>query len=687
MLSILNRFRPKRTPRKPEICSELEFLVEPLESRTLLSGNVSASLVGDHLVIKGDEFDNQVTLRFDNGNTVLVGQDATTINGQSTDFVVRTGSNTIEGNLLVRLRDGNDQFVIDDGISLQRSARILTGRGDDSVGIGASTIGRKLKVITYRGDDTVAMNGTTAHKVFISTHKGNDAVSIDDAQITRTLRGYTGSGDDAFVVRNSTTNRFRSHLGRGNDDLIVQDSNIAGSLKAKTKSGDDFVSIESNTIGGRNVVKTGSGDDSVQFTGNNVIAGKNKVKGGSGIDQIQLEDSTQVGRQITRRFETDTLDAAIVANRRDAAVTGALARATAAQEVLGAQQSSELALSVDFSQDVVSQSNGLLVANDPAFLIQGMTTPGAQVEIATDSDNLFNDGLTVADADGNFEFTVMLENEFDVADIQVRASDNGEQLTESASVFLATDATVRFETSLGNIDVELLAEAAPLTVRNFLNYLDRSEDLIVHRSPSNFVVQSGGFVLENGEVVDVVTDAPIDSEFDPANSNLRGTLSMALLRDQPNSGTSGWFFNTVDNAFLDANQHTVFGRVTESSLAVIDAINALPKFNLETLIQNTAFGETPLRNYTAFSETLTGTLSASADSTLLTGNGTMFTTEIPSDNQILINGQPFTVTQVLSDTSLLLATPNSTAFSDQTGNVNAVPTADNYLTIDVSRLN
>ena len=310
----------------------------------------------------------------------------------------------------------------------------------------------------------------------------------------------------------------------------------------------------------------------------------------------------------------------------------------------------------------------------------GATSPGAFVTLSVGDDNLFDDGGAIADEDGNFAFTLRLDGELQLTRISVRArSQAGEEVVETASIFFATERSVELETSLGNIEIELLAAEAPLTVENFLRYFNRNERLVVHRAPTNFVVQSGSFTFNDGQISSVQTEPAIPNEFDPVNSNLRGTVSVALLSGQPDSGTSGWFINTVDNAGLDSALHTVFGRISAESFEVLDAINGLPIFDLRELLGNSAFGETPLRNYSPFSDSLTGTVDTIQGEVLVTGQGTSFLSEVPPDNLVSIDGRTYSVERIISDTQLELTIPAESSISSSLASINAIPGEDNFV--------
>lgn len=123
---------------------------------------------------------------------------------------------------------------------------------------------------------------------------------------------------------------------------------------------------------------------------------------------------------------------------------------------------------------------------------------------------------------------------------------------------------MRFHTNQGDIDVQLLPDSAPLTAANFLRYVDRGayNDSFIHRSVLSFVIQ-GGHYYDGANVTAVPTDPPVQNEFKV--SNTRGALAMAKLSNDPNSATSQWFFNTVDNSSSLDYQNggfTVFGRIT-----------------------------------------------------------------------------------------------------------------------------
>ncbi len=156
--------------------------------------------------------------------------------------------------------------------------------------------------------------------------------------------------------------------------------------------------------------------------------------------------------------------------------------------------------------------------------------------------------------------------------------------------FQGSATVARMKTSLGVVDIQLFDSAAPLTVANFLNYVNSGvyNRSFIHRSVPGFVIQGGAIALTgtNNTLTTIVTNPPVTNEFSPSRPNVRGTIAMAKVSDDPNSATSQWFFNLGDNsATLDARNNggfTVFGQVIGKGMSVVDAIGALPLLSAST---------------------------------------------------------------------------------------------------------
>lgn len=133
---------------------------------------------------------------------------------------------------------------------------------------------------------------------------------------------------------------------------------------------------------------------------------------------------------------------------------------------------------------------------------------------------------------------------------------------------------VEFNTNFGAFEVELFDTQTPISVANFLSYANSGayDNTVIHRSINNFVIQGGGYLTTGAAIP---TSGTIVDEI--GISNLRGTIAYANT-GSPNSATSQWYFNTVDNTFLDTG-YTVFGQVRGTGMTIVDQINALPTVN------------------------------------------------------------------------------------------------------------
>lgn len=148
----------------------------------------------------------------------------------------------------------------------------------------------------------------------------------------------------------------------------------------------------------------------------------------------------------------------------------------------------------------------------------------------------------------------------------------------------ANNPIVFMQTNYGDIELELFINEAPITVANFLNYVhsDFYDGLIFHRVINEFMIQGGGFDQNYNQMP---TKNPIINESSNGLSNLRGTIAMARTAN-PNSATSQFFINQVDNPSLDnGDGYCVFGQVI-SGMATVDAIATVDTNNDDTPVEN-----------------------------------------------------------------------------------------------------
>jgi len=167
----------------------------------------------------------------------------------------------------------------------------------------------------------------------------------------------------------------------------------------------------------------------------------------------------------------------------------------------------------------------------------------------------------------------------------------------AGNLLAAENPRVLLNTSLGEIELELEAEKAPISVENFLGYVDSGfyDGTVFHRVIPGFMVQGGGF----GEGLNQKpTKAPIKNEADNGLHNVRGTVAMARTQNV-NSATSQFFINHRDNDFLDHGSrdfgYAVFAKVVRG-MDVVDQIAQVPTGNRATM-QNVPL--TPVKIITA----------------------------------------------------------------------------------------
>jgi cyclophilin family peptidyl-prolyl cis-trans isomerase len=152
-------------------------------------------------------------------------------------------------------------------------------------------------------------------------------------------------------------------------------------------------------------------------------------------------------------------------------------------------------------------------------------------------------------------------------------------VTAGVGLTAAGNPKVEMETSKGKIVIELFAGNTPVTVKNFLNYVDTKfyDGTIFHRVIPNFMIQGGGFTADMKRKS---AGAPIKNEADNGLKNDRGTIAMARTGD-PHSATAQFFINTINNDSLNHKSKTqqgwgyvVFGKVI-SGMDVVDAISSV----------------------------------------------------------------------------------------------------------------
>lgn len=148
-----------------------------------------------------------------------------------------------------------------------------------------------------------------------------------------------------------------------------------------------------------------------------------------------------------------------------------------------------------------------------------------------------------------------------------------------STMVFAENPKVLIKTNMGEIEAELYADKAPLSVANFLSYIKKGhyKNTIFHRVINNFMIQGGGF---DKDLKEIGTDKPIKNEAGNGLKNEVGTLAMARTSDV-DSATAQFFINIADNGFLDHRDNSpagfgyaVFGKVT-TGMPIVNKIKAV----------------------------------------------------------------------------------------------------------------
>ncbi|MCA9035226.1 MAG: peptidylprolyl isomerase [Planctomycetaceae bacterium] len=679
----------------------------PLEKRLLLAGNALVNVSGGNVSISGDADNNAIELTTIGGNVVVRGLQGTTINGNAGSLIVAENTDTLNGRLVVRLGEGNDSFLLSRSVIVNGSAVIDAGNGNDDIGSTGSTIRGSLEVHGRQGDNQISFSDSTVDgRLWIKTKRGSDIVSLKNVTVNGRLKIKTGAGEDGVSLDNVTVSDKTSiHTKNGADDVLIQNSTFNAHVKIRTRQNDDNVVLEGNTFRSTIHINTGRNIDNVVARGTNTFDGAFSVNSGDGHTNGSVGDAVEIAStnvfnssRSIRKAEGATAPPTVISTRIDDTTNGLVGLAAAADKAISDLLVTSVSdLTLDLSANTTVASTGdVLITRDENFVIAGTTTALSTVTLDTDGNGQFDNGTVTADENGNFSTTVTLtrrdlnttdtvENDqmsgFQQINIQSLDEAGGLQ-TATVKVDFVKNTVVQFVSNIGTYEVEMFDDLTPNTVANFLGYTDRYDGVIIHRSVTDFVIQGGGFTVNNGVVDAVQTDAPITNEFNSSASNIRGTLSMAQLGGDINSGTSQWFVNTVNNDGsgvnnLDSVPHTVFGRVIGEGMSVVDSIAALSKADLSSVTGVSALNETPLQStFTPLTRTITGTVSTTGGSTVVTGVGTRFTEELVSAlgntggsrSRISIDGTIYNVASISSDTELTLS---SSAITSST-NVNAL---------------
>ena len=268
-----------------------------LEPKRLLAGNVRANVQGEHIFIRGDQFDNQIRIDTnDNGFITIDGLNGTTINNRP--------SVVVENSVLV---SGEDRV----GSQFAGGLRVHLGPGDDAIDVDGIRLNDRSIIYGGLGNDEINVSNTEViDTAVVQTFTGDDNVVISNTLVTDTLFAFTLDGQDSLIVEDSIT-RGSAVLttGNGNDFLRLDSNQHVGATQiALTQDGDDAVEIENVNVGiGTLEVYTGQGDDTA--AGNLTqgdIAGTLIIAGQGDVDRTELTIGNENRNNVSLRgFEFD----------------------------------------------------------------------------------------------------------------------------------------------------------------------------------------------------------------------------------------------------------------------------------------------------------------------------------------------------------------------------------------------
>lgn len=207
------------------------------------------------------------------------------------------------------------------------------------------------------------------------------------------------------------------------------------------------------------------------------------------------------------------------------------------------------------------------------------------------------------------------------------------------------DPVVKVLSTEGPFDLRLLPDSAPVTVTNFLEYVDAGDyrDMLVHRSVPGFVIQTGALALNGSDLGQIPALRKVTNE--PGLSNTRGTVAMAKVDGDANSATSQWFINLSNNTSLDTANggFTVFARVLGEGMSNVDRIASLPVYNKTDI--SFQMGQLPLKGYAGSNVVISNLVMISNVVRWLpvavSSDPNAFTAEVTSNNTVRIKFRGF----------------------------------------------
>lgn len=281
--------------------------VESLESRAMLAGNVSVSLAGGNLLVRGDGQANEIAIvQLSSGQYAVAGLPGTTVQGSTEPWVV----NGVKGNIDVDLKGGNDlvgvgndvQALVDkaDSYGLVDGSSLSSFISDlDSITSGEQlVVPKSLLIRTGDGNDGVAVIADVNKLLNVNLGGGDNIVDIDPTFIGESCIVRGGNGDDLASVFETQINKVLDiYLGKGDNSVYIDDSSVGLSAIIGTCSGDDEIDLGNLVVGKSLIINTDGGTDTVyahDHGNGGVEVGVNAIiNTGSGSDYAEFEGEVE----------------------------------------------------------------------------------------------------------------------------------------------------------------------------------------------------------------------------------------------------------------------------------------------------------------------------------------------------------------------------------------------------------
>lgn len=259
------------------------YNLETLEVRTLLTGNVTALMIGGDLVIVGDVQDNAFRVRSsgDGVEVVVEGFDGTMVNGGTT---ARFPIGGLTDDIRMSLGGGDNQAVVG-FLEVPDDVIVRGGSGSDAVAVLANSIEGDVKMNLGGGADTAVLGSAVGGNTRINTAGGADKVSVGFDFI-----GFEGGGD------------LNISTGGGGDDVTVSNALIGDDLSLRTGGGNDRVFIDASEANDRLSANLGGGADRLWIR-NTLSDGPMVLSGGGGRDGIRTSGAYSGSTTTVSSFE------------------------------------------------------------------------------------------------------------------------------------------------------------------------------------------------------------------------------------------------------------------------------------------------------------------------------------------------------------------------------------------------